>query len=82
MYKIGDVESGATMTVNFKTMPYSNNKYNFSEPYLIYDMVAEVAHEGNVIPEPLSGNDLVVSLFIETSSAINTLVIAPSENSP
>ena len=53
MYKIGDVESGATMTLNFKTMPYSNNKYNFSEPYLIYDMVAEVSHEGNVWSETL-----------------------------
>lgn len=53
MYKIGDVESGATMTINFKTMPYSNNKYNFSEPYLIYDMQAEVSHEGNVFTETL-----------------------------
>jgi len=53
MYKFGDVESGATMTVNFKTMPYSNNKYNFSEPYLIYDMTAEVSHEGNVFTETL-----------------------------
>jgi hypothetical protein len=52
-YKIGDVESGATMTLNFKTMPYSNNKYNFSEPYLIYDLVAEVSHEGNVFTETL-----------------------------
>ena len=53
MYKFGDVESGATMTLNFKTMPYSNNKYNFSEPYLIYDLVAEVSHEGNVFTETL-----------------------------
>lgn len=53
MYKIGDVESGATMTVNFKTMPYSNNKYNFSEPFLIYDLVADVAHDGNVFSETL-----------------------------
>lgn len=53
MYKIGDVESGATMTLNFKTMPYSNNKYNFSEPFLIYDMVAEVTHDGNVFSETL-----------------------------
>jgi len=54
MYKFGDVESGAMMTVNFKTMPYSNNKYNFSEPFLVYDMVAEVTHEGNVFTETLS----------------------------
>ena len=53
MYKIGDVESGAMMTVNFKTMPYSNNKYNFTEPFLIYDMKAEVSHEGEVFTETL-----------------------------
>ena len=41
-YKIGDVESGATMTLYFKTMPYANNKYNFSEPFFIYDMHAHV----------------------------------------
>ena len=51
LYKIGDVESGATMTVHFKTMPYSNNKYHFTEPFLIYDMYAEVAHEGKVFTE-------------------------------
>ena len=27
-YKIGDLESGATCTLYFKTMPFSNNKYN------------------------------------------------------
>jgi hypothetical protein len=53
MYKFGDVDSGAMMTLNFKTMPYSNNKYNFSEPFLIYDLVAEVSHEGNVFTETL-----------------------------
>ena len=46
MYKIGDVESGATMTLKFKTMPYSHNKYNFTDPYLIYDMYAEVNADG------------------------------------
>ena len=51
MYKIGDVESGATMTVRFKTMPYSNNKYYFSDPFLIYDMQAEVSHNGEVFTE-------------------------------
>lgn len=54
MYKIGDVESGATMTLKFKTMPYSNNKYYFSEPYLVYDLHAEVSHNGNVFTEPLT----------------------------
>ena len=33
------------------------NKYNFSEPYLIYDMVAEVTHEGNVFTETLVSQD-------------------------
>ena len=53
MYKIGDVESGATMTLKFKTMPYSNNKYNFSEPFLVYDLCAEVSHNGSVFTEHL-----------------------------
>lgn len=45
-YQIGDLESGAQMTLHFKTMPYSNNKYNFTEPFLIYDMWAEISHDG------------------------------------
>lgn len=53
MYKMGDVESGATMTIHFKTMPYSNNKYYFSDPFLIYDMYAEVSHNGEVFTEHL-----------------------------
>lgn len=53
MYKIGDVESGATMTLHFKTMPYANNKYNFTEPFLVYDLYAEVNHNGNVTTEHL-----------------------------
>jgi hypothetical protein len=52
-YKIGDVESGAMMTLNFKTMPYANNKYNFSEPFLVYDLVAHVTHEGKVFTETI-----------------------------
>lgn len=52
-YKFGDVESGATMTLHFKTMPFSNNKYNFSEPFMIYDMWAEVSHNGEVFTEHL-----------------------------
>ena len=51
VYKIGDVESGATMTLNFKTMPYSNGKYHFTEPFLIYDMQATVSHGGKVFTE-------------------------------
>jgi hypothetical protein len=53
LYKIGDVESGATMTLHFKTMPFSNNKYHFTEPFLIYDMYAVVSHNGNVFTESL-----------------------------
>ena len=52
-YKIGDVESGAMMTLHFKTMPYSNNKYYYTEPFLIYDMWAEVSHNGNVFTEQI-----------------------------
>ena len=50
-YKFGDVESGAMMTINFRTMPYANNKYNLSEPFYIYDMVAEITHEGEYTKE-------------------------------
>merc|ERR1719329_1128052 len=54
MYKIGDVESGATMTLNFKTMPYANNKYNFTEPFLVYDLEAHVTHDGKVFSEHIT----------------------------
>lgn len=50
-YKFGDLESGALMTLHFKTMPFSNNKYNFTEPFLIYDLYAEVTHEGKYFTE-------------------------------
>ena len=53
MYKFGDVDSGATMTLHYKTMPYSNNKYHFTEPFLIYDMYAEVSHNGKVWTESI-----------------------------
>ena len=51
MYKFGDLESGAMMTVHFKTMPFSNNKYYFTEPFLVYDMYAEVNHRGKFSTE-------------------------------
>jgi len=54
MYKIGDVESGAMMTLHFKTMPYSNNKYNFTEPFLVYDLYADVTHNGKVFTETIA----------------------------
>lgn len=50
-YKFGDLESGAMMTLHFKTMPYANNKYHFSEPFMVYDMWAEVQHEGKYFTE-------------------------------
>lgn len=53
MYKFGDVDSGATMSLHYKTMPYSNNKYHFTEPFLIYDMYAEVSHNGKVWTESI-----------------------------
>jgi hypothetical protein len=46
-FKFGDLESGALMTLHFRTMPYANNKYHISEPYYIYDMYAEITHEGD-----------------------------------
>jgi hypothetical protein len=52
-YKFGDVESGATMTLHFKTMPFSNNKYNFTEPFLVYDLWAEINHNGKYSVEHL-----------------------------
>jgi len=51
MYKFGDLESGATCTLHFKTMPFSNNKYNFTEPFMVYDMWAEVSHNGEYFTE-------------------------------
>merc|ERR1719230_1592834 len=53
MYKFGDVESGAMMTLHFKTMPFANNKYHFTEPFLVYDLYAEVTHNGNVFTESI-----------------------------
>ena len=50
-YRFGDVESGALMTLHFKTMPFSNNKYNFTEPFMVYDMWAEVSHNGEYFTE-------------------------------
>ena len=52
-YKFGDIESGATMTLHFKTMPFSNNKFNFTEPFMVYDMWAEVSHNGEYFTEHL-----------------------------
>lgn len=50
-YKFGDLESGATMTLHFKTMPFANNRYHFTEPFYVYDMWAEVSHNGQYFTE-------------------------------
>lgn len=50
-YKFGDLESGAMMTLHFKTMPFANNKYFYTEPFMIYDMWAEVTHNGEFFVE-------------------------------
>lgn len=50
-YKFGDLETGAIVTVHFKTMPYSANQYWYSEPFLVYDMVAEISCNGEYIVE-------------------------------
>lgn len=44
--KFGDLETGAIVTANFKTMPYSANQFWYSDPYLVYDMVVEIVHNG------------------------------------
>lgn len=45
-YKLGDLETGATMHLAFKTMPFADNRYNLSEPFLLYDLRAEINHDG------------------------------------
>jgi len=46
-FKFGDVESGATMTLKFKTMPAPGKfKYQVGEPFYFYDMRAEITHNG------------------------------------
>lgn len=52
-YKFGDLETGAIVTAHFKTMPYSANQYWYSEPFLVYDMVAEISCNGEYIVEHL-----------------------------
>ncbi len=45
-YKFGDLETGAIVTCHFKTMPYSANQYYYSDPYMVYDLVAEISCDG------------------------------------
>lgn len=46
--KIGDLETGSIITVNFKTMPYSANQYMYSDPFLIYDLSVEINSKGKL----------------------------------
>lgn len=46
-FKFGDLESGATMTLKFKTMPAPGRfRYQVGEPYYFYDLRADVLHNG------------------------------------
>eukprot|EP00340_Litonotus_pictus_P006320 CAMPEP_0170518488 /NCGR_PEP_ID=MMETSP0209-20121228/4168_1 /TAXON_ID=665100 ORGANISM="Litonotus pictus, Strain P1" /NCGR_SAMPLE_ID=MMETSP0209 /ASSEMBLY_ACC=CAM_ASM_000301 /LENGTH=256 /DNA_ID=CAMNT_0010804065 /DNA_START=68 /DNA_END=838 /DNA_ORIENTATION=- len=46
--KLGDLETGSVVTLNFKTMPTSSNQFFYSDPFLIYDMNAEINANGSV----------------------------------
>jgi hypothetical protein len=50
-YAMGDVESGATMRVMYKTMPYSSTRTFLSDPFLVYDLRVEINDNGNYIKE-------------------------------
>ena len=57
LMKLGDLETGAKITVHFKTMPFSANQFMYSDPFLVYDMVVEINnnhqlnhHLSNLIP--------------------------------
>jgi len=46
-FKFGDVESGATMNLKFKTMPASGKfRYQVGEPFYFYDLRADIVHNG------------------------------------
>ena len=51
--KYGDFETGAVITVNFKTMPISANQYFYSDPFFVYDMVVEISCHGEYKVEHL-----------------------------
>jgi len=44
--KMGDLETGSLVTLNFKTMPYSANQFMFSDPFLVYSLTAEIISKG------------------------------------
>lgn len=46
-FKLGDVETGATATLKFKTMPAPGRfRYQVGEPFYFYDLRADVLHNG------------------------------------
>ncbi|KAM3131080.1 hypothetical protein pb186bvf_016778 [Paramecium bursaria] len=46
-FKFGDVESGATMTLDFKTMPVPGKfRYQIGEPFYFYSLRANITHNG------------------------------------
>lgn len=48
-FVFGDVESGATMTVRFGTMPVAGkSRYQVGEPFFFYDVTAEINHNGEL----------------------------------
>lgn len=68
--KFGDLETGAIVTCHFKTMPYSANQYTYAEPFMVYDMVAEITANGEYhvehiikAEETLQGRRIFVPLF-------------------
>lgn len=46
-YVFGDLESGATMRVDFQTMPVGGRyRFRLEEPYYFFDVRAEITHNG------------------------------------
>jgi len=57
-FKFGDVESGATMLLKFKTMPAAGKfRYQVGEPFFFYDLRAEINVKGEYIEEVLVNED-------------------------
>lgn len=46
--KLGDLETGSIVTANFKTMPYSSNSFQYSDPFLVYDLSVEMNYKGTI----------------------------------
>lgn len=46
-FKFGDLDSGAVMTLKFKTMPAPGKfRYQVGEPFYFYDLRADIVHNG------------------------------------